>query len=780
MTVAWSQVSAGNGQSCATSSDSKLFCWGYNTNGKLGDGTTTSRGTPAAVSTGAFPANATVRQVASGGQHTCALASDNKVYCWGLNTNGQLGNNTTTSSNLPVAVVLTNMPANATVQQITAGANHTCAIASDDKAYCWGLNTNGQLGDTTTAQKPIPTLVAQGSTPALSTIVQISAGTSHTCAIASDSKAYCWGLNTNGQLGDNTVVQKTTPALVVQGNTPLNSVFSQISAGGSHTCGIVSDSKAYCWGLNTNGQLGDTTTAQKNAPTVVVQGGTPLNSTILQISAGTSSTCAVASDNKSYCWGLNTNGQLGDNTTAQKLVPTAVSQGATPLAATILQVTSGAAHTCEIASDRNVYCWGDVFGASPSLVPGATPATYATNAITGQQISLGESYSCSIASDNKAYCWGFNGSGQLGDGTTTTRTAPVAVAQGAFPIGSTILQITGGGNQACAIASDLKAYCWGGNAYGQLGNGTTTASSLPVAVSPGAIPAGVGIKQIAAGGNALISTHHTCALGSNGKVYCWGRNASGQLGDTTTANSSVPVAVAPGVIPAGMAIRQISVGANHTCAISMENKAYCWGANGSGQLGDTTTSQRTSPVLVTNGVMTAGTTFRSINAGFTETCAIASNNSAYCWGYNNTDQLGNGGSPDRRAPDLVLQGDVPAGTKFRQVTAGNGHTCAIAADNKAYCWGLNTSGQTGSGTTTVTYTIPELVVPGTIPAGVTMKYIVTPPGGNHTCAIGSDNKVYCWGSGSGIGNGGSTLQTSPATTNVFYTSAPTTINRYYF
>ena len=187
-------------------------------------------------------------QISAGGLHTCAIAPDNNVYCWGNGYFGILGNNSTADSSVPVAVSTTGVLAGKTIKQISAGGSYTCAIASDDKAYCWGNGSGGVLGNGSTTDSSVPVAVSTTGVLAGKTIKQISVGNFHTCAIASDDKAYCWGYNSFRQLGNNSTADSSVPVAVSTTGVLAGKTIKQISAGGSHTCAIASDNKAYCWG----------------------------------------------------------------------------------------------------------------------------------------------------------------------------------------------------------------------------------------------------------------------------------------------------------------------------------------------------------------------------------------------------------------------------------------------------------------------------------------------------------------------------------------------------
>ena len=378
--IGWEQLSTSFPSTCGVTLDSRAYCWGDNSDGQFGNGTYTSSNTPVAVSQGAMPAGATIKQISAGLFYTCAIASDNKAYCWGYNSSGQLGNGTNTSSNVPVAVSQGAMPAGATIKQISAGASTACAIASNNKAYCWGNNGSGQLGNGSTTASNTPVAVSQGAMPAGATVRQIAGG-STSCAIASNDKAYCWGGNTYGQLGNGTSTSSNVPVAVSQGALPGGTSIRQIDTTNySSTCALASDSKAYCWGYNAYGQLGNGTTTNSNTPVAVSQGAMPGGVTIRQVDTSGYTTCAIGSDNRVYCWGEARVGKLGNGSTSNSSVPVAVSQGTMLASNTVQRIAVGA-----------------------------------------------QDHICAIVTNSKGYCWGSNSSGQFGNGVTTSSSTPTGI-----------------------------------------------------------------------------------------------------------------------------------------------------------------------------------------------------------------------------------------------------------------------------------------------------------------------------------------------------------------
>jgi alpha-tubulin suppressor-like RCC1 family protein len=311
---------------------------------------------------------------------------------------------------------------------------------------------------------------------------------------------------------------------------------AQITAGYDHTCALA-DGKAYCWGYNTLGSLGNNSTAHSLVPVAVDTSGVLSGKTVTQISAGSGHTCALA-DGKAYCWGSNhyaqyNAGQLGNNSTTESFVPVAVDTSGVLSGKTVTQISAGGGHTCALA-DGKAYCWG---GSSYTATTGSVPVAVDTSGVlsgkTVTQVVVGHSHACVLA-DGKAYCWGYNTLGSLGNNSTAHSSVPVAVYTSGVLSGKTVTQMEGGVAHECVLA-DGKAYCWGYNYYGQLGNNSTTNSLVPVAVITSGVLSGKTITQISGGND------HTCAL-ADGEIYCWGYNNYGELGNNSTTDSHVPVA----------------------------------------------------------------------------------------------------------------------------------------------------------------------------------------------------------------------------------------------
>lgn len=324
------EVSAGAEFTCARLDDGQVRCWGYNAFGQLGDGGTADSTRPVVVlaTSGRSPLTGATR-LSSGWSHSCVVVSGGQIRCWGDNSQGQLGDGTTTDRLRPVAVRTPSGTANLTgIAEVSAGGYFTCARKTNGQARCWGSNFYGQLGNGTTTDSTRPVTVSNlTGGNALQGVKKISAGRWHACARLENGQSRCWGDNEDGQLGDGTTTNRTRPVSVsnATGGNALQNV-RKISAGTWQTCAKLSNGQARCWGDNAFGALGDGTVTDRLRPvTVSNEDGTGALSVVGIISAGEyRHSCAVLDGDQARCWGYNFTGQLGDGTTTNRTRPVVV------------------------------------------------------------------------------------------------------------------------------------------------------------------------------------------------------------------------------------------------------------------------------------------------------------------------------------------------------------------------------------------------------------------------------------------------------------------------
>jgi alpha-tubulin suppressor-like RCC1 family protein len=722
VTVTGEPLSAGAQHTCALQPTGTVLCWGNNSSGQLGGGQLDEgldKSTAAAVAKATVNGLTDAIALSAGDFHTCAVKADRSVACWGNNNFGQLGNSSITLALSPTAVNgLTDAVA------VSAGSYHTCALQSLGSVACWGNNSSGQLGNGTTTQSVSPVTVI-----GLTDAVAISTGNAHTCALKADRTMVCWGSNFRGQLGNdpnvnNTIGFQTTASQVIG----LTDAVA-LSAGTYHTCAVKANGSAACWGSNSTGELGDGTTITRGSPAAV----TGLTDAV-SISAGgigggegtydLARTCALKADGSVACWGDKGFDNNGNAPIQNQLTP-AIVAGLTNTAA----LSAGGQHNCALKTDGAIACWGDDFYGQlgDGSIGGIQTNLIAVTGLTDAKVvSASRVYhSCAVKTSGAVVCWGLNSSGQLGDGTTVSRTITATVT------GLTdAVSVVTGDVHSCAIRASGSVVCWGNSNFAQLGDGNVTSpsQSIPVAV--------VGITDAV---ELTAGNSHTCARRAGGAVLCWGNNSQGQAGVAVGAIQSVPVAVA-GLTDAV----DISAGTFHTCARKIDDSVICWGNNASGQLGDGTTATRaiTAPVAgLTDAV--------ELSAGSAHNCARRTSGAVVCWGNNSNGQLGDG-----TTLTSTLAAAVAGLPDAIELSAGADHTCARKANGSVVCWGNNSNGQLGDGSTAPNQTFAVAVT------GLT-DAIQLAAGGTHSCAIRTNASVVCWG-GNTLGQlgGNTTINTA--------------------
>ncbi|HEY2067668.1 MAG TPA: protein kinase [Gemmatimonadaceae bacterium] len=352
--------------------------------------------------------------------------------------------------------------------------------------------------------------------PELGNATRIVPGGTHTCLVAGDGIASCWGGNERGQLGSGGTSRRASPAPVSE-----QIRFASVAAGMWHSCGVARDGPTWCWGMNDRGQVGDGggSSAQHATPARVAG-----DHAFHQVTTGASHSCALDARGSAWCWGANDAGQLGNGTTEDAPVPVRVGRGAR-----FHSIVAGWRFTCALDAAGTAFCWGD--GSAGQLGSGARADRHEPTPVSGHlsftALAAGSAHACGITAQGATYCWGSNAGGQLGDGTVADRSTPTRVKSE-----RSFVSIAAGAVHSCALAADGAAYCWGRNSYGQLGDGGTDEHAVP---------------QRVAGGHVFASLRafgsHSCGVTSSGEAFCWGFNLDGQLGDGSRTHRTRPVYV---------------------------------------------------------------------------------------------------------------------------------------------------------------------------------------------------------------------------------------------
>jgi alpha-tubulin suppressor-like RCC1 family protein len=770
--TSWTQIAAYTSGAVALDSNSKLWTWGKQGAGQLGQGdATVNRSSPVQIS--AFSTSSFVA-VAAQADAGSALRLDGTVYVWGLNASGQLGDSTTVNKSTPTALAGISI-SGGTLLSNSSASSAPYGYLYTNKLYYFSINSIAtsklqytgeidQYSSSTSLSSPVQigtTFLLSPTQIGTSSWSAISAGGGHVLAIRSDSTLWNWGLGTSGQTSSNTIPNYFSKSSPVQ----VAGSWSSISAGGSHSTAINTDGQLYAWGDNTvtqlgvpkaatnyswiqvagndiatlairsdytlwgwgynnNAALGDGTTISKSSP---VQIGTDswifisLNATV-QGSGGAS---GIKSDGTLWSWGSNANGQLGDGTSINRSSPVQVLGGGSWSSVAAGQYARIAIRAG--AQAGQVWTWG-FNGTYGQLGDGTTISRSSPIQITAASSSFtfvtAASYtSYAIKTDGTIFAWGYGGSGNIGDGTTTSRSAPVQITSLGSRVFTKIYAYSS--DHVHAIQNNGKLWGWGTNTTGELGDGTVVSRSSPVQVSGAqnwSTVAGLGGYTQSAGidtsgkvylwssynGNVITSgSHisnptyyswsqisvgpsHTVALREDGKVFAWGLNSVGQVGDLTILNRSSPVQIG-GTGDEREYFVSVSAGTNFTVGVNIIGKIYAWGFNTYGQLGDTTTVSKSSPVLLTAASI-ASSSFVSISAGDNHVIALTTAGTVFTWGTNGSGQLGQNDTVFRSSPV-----QIPSMSNIAQVGAGGSFSVALDTSGRLYTWGVNDAGQLGYG-----------------------------------------------------------------------------------
>ncbi len=778
--IKYKTLFSGGGDHTCLSVRGALSCWGKGGSGRLGNGDVYDKYIPTAV-TGM---DSGVTDVAAGYDYTCAV-KDGVAKCWGEGYGGRLGTNLDPNDS---AVADLAVPKNVgfssgSVKDISAGRATSCAIKTDESVWCWGSNSRGQLGDGSTEDKYSPVQVFLGDEIPFENAKAISSGEYYNCAIAGeDALVYCWGGNEAGQLGTDNTDDSLTPVKVIRDDDEdLDDAYS-ISSGDHHTCVLSGSGDAWCWGWNGSGQLarGNNDSSLK-AHKVSVPDSTPATG-LGFIRAKGDTTCTILSG-IARCAGENRFGQLGIGNTNDSNTLINVQL----LTSGVTNMAVGAAHACGIQNyvDGEIYCWGNSssgqVGYSGHVARQLYPVkVYNTNGNISKNVTYvdtGKAHSCAILNGG-AYCWGQNEFGEIGNGTQVQAPKPVAVSD----LSSGVTEISAGGyastwvNNAhtCAIKDD-NVWCWGYNNLGQLGNGSRTNSFVPVQATTSGIATYIGTgfeiscvlvdstpkcwgnnydNRLGTGAPSYVKTVPTnvvygsskesisdakylsvgtdaaCTiLGAkviNGTTYndiiaCWGLGHWNALSNADRGHQSYALAsitnsggdadIVDDIYLHGYSA--VSLGYQHGCAINKvyaentattyENVAVCWGLNDNGQAGtrrEGTGFVNPRVVRFTSGGIPVANVI-SISAQYRQSCAVVDTGRAVCWGNSSTGGLGNNSfGGDVFFPQDLFPFNADNSIGFSRISAGN-HGCGIAGINsdKLYCWGKGDVGQLGYGRT---------------------------------------------------------------------------------
>ena len=671
------------------------------------------------------------RQVSPANDHTCGLAEDGTVWCWGRNNcSGKLGVGSMTDADYATPTRVKNLSG---IIKVTTSECNSCALRNDGTAWCWGADWQGQLGDATwDSADGYPKMVAN-----VSDFIDISLGNMGGCGVRENGQAWCWG---NTALGNGSTSTQWTP---VQVSNVTDFVQIAMSKNDQATaCGVTKRGLAFCWGEELDGSLGNGATAGTQTVPSQVSNITDFKKVAINSYTG----CGLRANGKMVCWGNDWAGQLGNGEPkANSDVPVEVTG-----ISDFIDLTVGKDSACGIRKNGDGWCWGRdrmqtrgtavSDSSSPVRMMGG-PYSYIEQGngmghaiVHAKQrnttvhlnkewprLSAGRKNACMIDNNKTIWCWGLDGSGQLGNGATAgTQVAPSAVSVAGPWVQVTVGTSFSDTNMACGLRENGNVYCWGSDSNGGLGNGGGVTADQP---SPYLVGTTTDLwTAVSADGNGA------CGIKVDGSLWCWGSGSYGKTGFGNT--SDVP---SPAKVDDGPWIR-VAAGNAQSCGIKQDGSLWCWGRDHLGQLGDGgTASDKYIPTPVAeNGP------WIDVSPSNEVTCAVKADGTAWCWGNGTVSRLN--GTPQKPMP-------VRDPGPWRSMSTFTTHICGVKVDGSAWCWGANTNGELGNGTVTAADT-PVQVNGGS-------NWVALDVGEFFTCGIKSDGSAWCWGDDTNgeLGNG---------------------------
>ena len=756
LAAAETKVSVGLEHTLYLAADGTVWAWGNNTRGQLGDGTNTQRLTGVQVMASAGVPLTGIIDIAAGLWHSLALKADGTVVAWGYNANGQLGDKSATNRLYPVQVKRLDDTTPPMIASIGAGAFHSIARDYYGRVYAWGKNEYGQLGnnDLAVTSRNYAATIFDVATTELIDAIAISAGYEHNLALRHDGTVVAWGNGASGRLGNNASANQARPVYVQKEDLTTLTGIKEIAAGGFHSLCLDTTGTIWAMGYNFHGQLGLGDNVSRDGAVSKSLAG------VKHISAGYWHSTATLCYGQTRTWGMNDQGQLGNGTVTSSnttVTPTAVIANAASIVSGSSSYTSAVLH-----GEGRLWLWGDnSFGqlgngsaatpATPQLTYVETTAKWPMDGM--MKVVGGLNYTLALRADGTVWSWGWNISGQLGNNTRTNSLVPVQVQTVGGNALTRITDIAAGDVHSLAMNVEGQVFAWGSNFDGESGRAGTTADVL-VATRVNDDPSGTDLNNmigIAAAGR------HSLALEYDGNVYAWGRNSEGQLGSGGTANRDYAALSRTTALTLLTGVKRVAAGGGHSLALHADGTVRGSGRNLSGQLGIGTFANSSYFVPATSNnnqifALDGGKDFSVFGR--------EANSTPWATGLNAQGQLADGGTTNRATIGAVTYAGN-TGSYIIDVVAGDTHGLALKGDRSVVAWGRNNSGQVGIGSSG---TDQNQAVYVQASVGVNFGPAVSlGAGGTHSLAVMPDGRIMGWGLNSSgqVGDNSNTTRLYP-------------------
>ena len=705
--------------------------------------------------------------VTGGISHSVALKQDGSVWTWGGNTYGQLGNNSTATTEEPTQVLgKDGIGLLEDVKMVAAGHYHTLALKNDGSVWAWGYNNNGQLGNNTQTNRytPVQVLGEKGE-GYLKDIIYISAGEYYSIAVNKKGEVYSWGNNNNGQLGDGTVVTRHTP---VKAKANLTGVI-QVASKYNHTVALKSDGTVWGWGYNAYGQLSDNTMTNRTIPVKALETQDTYITDAIEISASYFSTIILKNDGTVISVGRDADGELGDNNTTEKHLPVkVVNSDNTGYLSGITSIRNAGYSTYALTKEGKIYAWGsNSYGhlgnnsTTNSLKPVLVKDNTGNNELKDiSYIGAGTGFALSIDKNGYVQAWGNNNKKQLGNATLVQSELPVY-------IGSKLVATPNELKLQIGDTQELKITVKSFNLFESENNvqreitfkslnediATVNETGIITAVSMGVtriiakdtlsgkvIAVDVSVLEEGNVTPKIVSgLNHTVALKSDGTVWTWGYNNYGQLGNGTNESSNEPIQVEIENV--------VDVAAGHyfSIALKADGTVWAWGYNNYGQLGQGDTNKVYNPIQVkgVNGEGYLGN-ITKISARGSKWLALLDTKEVVGCGYNLDGDLGDNTTTNRYTPVYMLNyNGVGNVTNIKDIEMGANGTIILKEDGTVWGTGYNGEGELGIGHNNKTTKIQQ--VKDSTGKDVLSNIIQISIGATHTLALDSEGNIWSFG-----------------------------------
>ena len=655
------QVSSGNYYTLALDEKGKIWSWGDNSKGQLGNG----KSNEVVIKPTKINSDMEYLQVVANEKgisfNSClALDREGNIWSWGQNARGQLGNGEIGfDKDVLIPTKITNGIKYTQIETTESGG---VALDSDGNIWTWGSNSYGELGNGLKGEAVlVPTKVTNGVK-----YTQISGGSSNVLALDSEGNLWTWGYNYHGQLGNGSIGRNANVLVPTKITNGIK--YTQISAD-VHCLALDNEGNIWSWGYNSGGQLGNGLEGEDVLIPTKVTNGTKY----IQIEVGYGrNSLALDNEGNIWSWGENDDGALGNGKRKENvLIPTKVTSGKK-----YVQISAGYENSLALDEEGNIWGCGENDYGQLGLEQTAMYWTQTT--VKLNKISTNGEDSAGLDEKGNIWTWGYNNNGQIGNGQKGDGIyhVPIQVTNGIEYV-----QVSVGDSHMIALDSEGNIWSWGNNREGQLGNGSKGEDVLV----PTKVTNGIKYTQISA-------DQHCLALDEEGNIWSWGSNSKGQLGNGESGfDKNVLI---PTKITNGTTYTSIVAGNSITLALDNEGNIWAWGDNDDGKLGNGESGYNENVVLIPTKI-TNETKYKQISAGFDHSLALDEEGNIWSWGGNSSGQLGNGKSG--YSENVLIPTKITNGTKYTSIVAGNNTTLALDNDGNLWFCGSNTIGILGMG-----------------------------------------------------------------------------------